>query len=249
MAKKSLRSPPLLLPLVCCLCVNVAVSDVIEYTKMIGDKVVLSPGAVSVTAKITRILWKHGSDMAVDWDGLGDVDAYRQFRERGSLNLVNGELTITGLSPEDNGEYTPEINGQIFSPVHLKVFSRVPKPVISVICNDDHTSCSLKCIKNGTYTGPLVYNWKIGDQVKKNLAQVLNVTEEDIGRHEFSCELENPVSRESSDPVRIATIKSNVNIHRGIIVFIALLTAVAAVIGIHRWKTGEKILSIRFAFC
>lgn len=46
--------------------------------KKVGDDVVLRPDALPDTSPLTSILWKHGDDIAIEWDTEG-VEVYRQF--------------------------------------------------------------------------------------------------------------------------------------------------------------------------
>lgn len=49
---------------------------------------------------------------------------YVFFKERGSLNIANGEMTITGLTRDDSGLYTPEINLIPLGPIRLIVICK-----------------------------------------------------------------------------------------------------------------------------
>lgn len=44
--------------------------------KKVGDEIVLKPGSAFVSG--ASITWKHGPDIAMEWDG-DTVEAYRQF--------------------------------------------------------------------------------------------------------------------------------------------------------------------------
>lgn len=45
-------------------------------------------------------------------------------KERGSLNISNGEMTITGLTRGDSGLYTVEINGNAAGSTRLTVICK-----------------------------------------------------------------------------------------------------------------------------
>lgn len=223
------------------LCVFLAVVSADSVTtlyKKVGDEVVLEPGTTSVT--ITSILWKDGPNIAVHWDGT-ETDRYRQFEERGSLNTSSGAMTITGLTRNDSGLYTPEINSVVQSPILLIVISPVPKPTVSESCDDEKTSCTLTCDGDTTDAGPVTYRWKSGDSVTA-LSQEQHITKDDSSSiSEFVCELENPVSQESSQPVHnplITAAEGKLNISTGVTVFICLLIAVVLLVVVHRCKAG-----------
>ncbi|TWW63966.1 hypothetical protein D4764_03G0009740, partial [Takifugu flavidus] len=61
----------------------------------LGSEVLLKPNAV--TSPITSITWKQGPNLAVQWDGTA-IQYYRQFRDRSSLDVETGILTISNLS-------------------------------------------------------------------------------------------------------------------------------------------------------
>ncbi|XP_035248770.1 uncharacterized protein LOC118213757 isoform X5 [Anguilla anguilla] len=73
-----------------------------------GGEITLSPGSLS--GSLTRIVWKHGGDKAIELEG-GITDAYRQFKGSTSLNKITGEMTITNLDSTFNGVYSSDVNG------------------------------------------------------------------------------------------------------------------------------------------
>uniref|UniRef100_A0A672FHY0 Ig-like domain-containing protein n=1 Tax=Salarias fasciatus TaxID=181472 RepID=A0A672FHY0_SALFA len=165
-------------------------AEVTVYGKL-GGEVALHPG---VQTSITSIVWKEGADIAVEWDGT-EEDRHRHYRGtagllRGRLNRTSGVMTITGLVRDDSKVYTPEINNKKGTPVRL-----------TVICKSG-TSCTLTCSADTTGADPVTYRWKsdlravahpLKDYViKKNASETVK---------EFSCELQNPVSLESSQAV------------------------------------------------
>ncbi|XP_078147198.1 uncharacterized protein LOC144543022 [Centroberyx gerrardi] len=187
-----------------CVCLLAAVSADSQEPlyKKVGDSVVLSPDLSSVTGPITSILWKHGSDLAMEWDGK-EVVSYRQFKDRGDLDIPTGELTITGLTREDSGLYTAEINYKVTSQTQLRVISPVPKPIVFTWCDAELTFCLLSCDGDTREAEPVSYSWKKGDTIKIELPKQHKITKEkDFSDTLFSCMLENPVNVESSKPIR-----------------------------------------------
>ncbi|XP_071381763.1 T-lymphocyte surface antigen Ly-9-like [Centroberyx affinis] len=186
---------------VCLLAALSAASQEPLYKK-VGDNVVLSPDLSSLTGPITSIVWKHGPDMAMEWDGM-EVDSYRQFKDRGDLNNSTGELKITGLTREDSGLYTAEINYKATSQTQLSVISPVSKPTVFTWCDAELTFCLLSCGGDTRDAEPVSYSWKTGDTINIELPKQLKITkEEDFSDTMFSCILENQVSLESSEPIR-----------------------------------------------
>ncbi|XP_041822440.1 uncharacterized protein LOC121627554 [Chelmon rostratus] len=160
-----------------------------------GDTCFLTPGS---TKPITHIMWKHGADIALQWDG-EDTYTYRQFEGRSSLNTSTGELAIIGLTQDDSGNYTAEVNGQVTSTTQLQVISPVSKPSISTWCDPQMTYCILTCDGNTTAAEPITCSWQAGDKVLTSTNK-LNITK-DTKEPLFKCVLTNPVSSSESDAV------------------------------------------------
>ncbi|XP_042261186.1 uncharacterized protein LOC121892294 isoform X3 [Thunnus maccoyii] len=162
----------------------------------IGDKAVLTPD--SVVNLITSIEWKHGPDLAMEWYG-GETFSYRHFKDRGSLNTSTGALTITGLTPDDSGNYTVDINNKVTSKTQLLVISPVSKPTLSLWCEPEMTYCVLTCNGDTTDTELVTYRWTSGDTTLSSTKEH-KITKED-NELWFSCAFENPVSFNSSEIV------------------------------------------------
>ncbi|XP_056286957.1 uncharacterized protein LOC130204336 isoform X2 [Pseudoliparis swirei] len=222
-------------------CVLLAVvsagSEITAYVGA-GGEIVLLPGDFSEA--VATAVWKHDQNIAADFDGTETV-RYRQFEERGSLNPMNGVMRITGLTRNDSGLYTCEVNGVLTSPnVRLFVIFAVPKPTVRTSCDED--SCTLTCDGDTAGADPVTCRWGRDDEWTAG-SPALRITKDgSSGVAEFSCELENPVGREVSRPVRnpfaSAAPGGRLNVSAGVTVFIILLVAVLLLVGVHRCKTG-----------
>lgn len=234
-----------------CLCVCLAAQLAASETKYakVGEEVVLQPGTPPGTT-ITNVIWKVGPDIAMEWDGTS-TDAYRQYGDRGRLDNATGDMTITALTFDDSGLYTPEINNNKVPvvPVHLQVLSPVPTPTLNKTCDDEMKSCTLTCDGDAAATAePLTYSWKFGDKVLVGSSKELRITKEDNSDvEEFICDLQNPVSQQSSRPVPNPFTSAadegplgvgNMKISTGLTVFISLLAAVILLGVVHRVKAG-----------
>lgn len=208
----------------------------------IGNEVVLKP-PTSSASPITRVLWKQNGDLAVEWDG--QTEEFTHFKGRSNLNITTGELTIKNLIEELSGDYVVEINGNRLGGPTLKVLAPVPKPSIAASCNEEKTRCTLTCEGNVTAMDPEpTYIWKFNATELKTPNNNFEITPETTA-YEFICELENPVSRESSelitDPfyqVSESTGVSGLKINTGLVVFASLLAIVVGVTLVHRVKSG-----------
>uniref|UniRef100_A0A3B4WQJ5 Ig-like domain-containing protein n=1 Tax=Seriola lalandi dorsalis TaxID=1841481 RepID=A0A3B4WQJ5_SERLL len=216
-------------------------SEIILFMKE-GDEVVLKPNS-SVNKPITSIVWKDGSNLAIQWDQSDpDITYFRHFKERCSLNTSSGEVTITGVTRDYDAVYTPNINEVQGTQIVLRVISPVPVPTVTESCNDKMTSCTFTCDGNITGVEEVTYKWKSDDTILAISSKEHKVEKEKSQTmKEFSCEMHNPVSQESSKPIPnpfIETPQRVLNINSGLIVFICLLTAVIMLALLHRCKAG-----------
>lgn len=209
--------------------------------KKVGDDVVLKPFPTS--EPITGILWKRDGNLAAHWNVPDtEVDVYGLFKVRCSVNISSGELTITELMKDDSGSYEVEINNKEAGSTNLIVLFPVPKPSVMKGCETGGAGCALLCSGNTTGAEPVNYKWNFGATERET-----SVSREDSSSFkDFSCEMQNPVSQESSDPVfnplfeepTSVETSGNVNISTGVTVFVCLLSAVLLTVFIHRWKAG-----------
>ncbi|CAK6975458.1 uncharacterized protein LOC121892015 [Scomber scombrus] len=168
----------------------------------IGDKAVLTPD--SVESPIYSIVWKHGPDIAIEWYG-NETFSYRQFKDRGSLDISTRALTIKGLTQDESGIYRAEINNKDTSNTQLQVISPVPKPNISVSC--EMTYCVLTCEGNIKGAEPVTCWWRSGDIVWNSTNQH-KITKEEK-KSLFNCAFSNPVSFNGSEKVLNPFIERN----------------------------------------
>nr|XP_057907933.1 uncharacterized protein LOC131104600 isoform X2 [Doryrhamphus excisus] len=208
--------------------------------KKVGDEVILRPVAASKTGPFVSIMWKHGDDIAIQWDG-ESTEVYRQFKARTRLNHASGELTIMGLTQDDSGRYTPEINYVTSTPTHLRVLSSVPEPTVFTSCDAEVTTCTLTCAANTAGAEPVTYTWTFGDSVETNSSKDHRIQKDSSSSGDISCELENPVSKKASQSTRnpfVTASGDGMKLNVGVTVFICLVTAVALLVLLHKCRTG-----------
>lgn len=215
-------------------------SEQTVINRRIGDEVVLEPPAPPASV-ITRVRWKQNDHLAVEWDGK-QTDQFSHFKDRSYLNISTGELTIRDLTEKLSGDYVVWINGYLLSgSLTLKVISPVPKPNIAVSCNEEKTQCTLTCEGNVTAMDPKpTYTWKFNATEQKTPDNIFEITPE-TSAYEFICELENLVSRESSQPIQDPFTQAEaggLKINTGLVVFASLLAIVVGVALLHRVKSG-----------
>uniref|UniRef100_A0A672FGM4 Ig-like domain-containing protein n=1 Tax=Salarias fasciatus TaxID=181472 RepID=A0A672FGM4_SALFA len=249
-------------------------AEVTVYGKL-GGEVALHPG---VQTSITSIVWKEGADIAVEWDGTEEDQRGRLNRTSGVMTitgLVRDDSKV--YTPEINnkkgtpvrltvicksGSDTKAAASQLMQPTEFPSFSPsapVPVPTVTKQCVDAEASCTLTCSADTTGADPVTYRWKsdlravahpLKDYVIKKVADDKSVKNETV--KEFSCELQNPVSLESSQAVANPFARESpprksfwVKISNGVIVFICLLGAVLLLVAAHRLKAGAEHLRDR----
>ncbi|XP_005463130.1 carcinoembryonic antigen-related cell adhesion molecule 7-like [Oreochromis niloticus] len=116
-------------------------------------------------------------------------------------------MTISGLLYEDSNSYTPEINNRRLSPVRLVVLSPVPAPSVNKSC--DESKCDLICEGNTARATPVNYTWKSDDpRMHVSSGRQYTVYKSQINSlssYEVSCEIQNPISKERSEPITISS--------------------------------------------
>ncbi|XP_035984413.1 uncharacterized protein LOC105923251 [Fundulus heteroclitus] len=195
--------------------------------KKVGDSVVLNPG--QVLDPISSVTWKQEPDLALEWDG-PSVICYRDFKDRCSLNKKDGSFTISNLTVEDSGIYTPQINNKVLKKLELQVIEPVPKPTVSVKCNNEKTRCNLTCEANvSPDVGTVTYRWRNGEMVLSNDKELIITTEDK--ESSFICELENIVSSSSSDGVDNPLSRGNYLAKTVIVLLIGAAAVVLILVG------------------
>ncbi|XP_068820355.1 lymphocyte function-associated antigen 3 isoform X1 [Capricornis sumatraensis] len=87
---------------------------------------------VSKSQPFTEIMWKKGKDKVVEWDQISGLEAFQSFKNRVHLDIVSGNLTITGLTKLDEDVYeieSPSVKKS--SQFHLRVIEPPPTPSAS----------------------------------------------------------------------------------------------------------------------
>ncbi|XP_056157427.1 uncharacterized protein LOC130131673 [Lampris incognitus] len=233
-------------PLLCVFCVVMAAGAQEPLYKKVSDSVTLTTGSSSVT-DILSIVWYQGDNLAMDWDGSTSVDAYRQFKVRGSLNLSTGAMTIKDSQVHDNGMYKVQINGQVVNHIHLKVIFPVPKPTVKPDprCDSKNDNCELRCHGNTLGVEQVHCSWQGDGLPYSNTTCEHTITKErDSKVKEIKCKMTNPVSEELSEPFPNPFYVNKVIV--GLVVFIVLCALPVMLVFFHRCKTGTWFFASAF---
>ncbi|XP_074501505.1 CD48 antigen-like [Sebastes fasciatus] len=155
---------------------------------------------------INDILWKFNGNLLAEWVELEDEGYYLRIKGRANLTTETGQLIINKMSKEDEGVYSVEINGRVQSERYrAKLIKKVQKPKVALrtlTCEPYSDSCRLSCDSDTTEAEPVTYSWKKGDGEWEVSGKDITITnKDDSGVKTFTCRMENPVSREESDPL------------------------------------------------
>ncbi|KAG7236175.1 hypothetical protein INR49_001285 [Caranx melampygus] len=216
-------------------------ADALTYKKT-GDTVVLSLDPV--TENINKIIWKHNTDLAMEWISSGSKpDSYRQFKDRGSLNISTGAMTITGLTVNDSGTYTPEINDRVRSPTELRVITPVPKTHYTKSCKEeDERICNYTCEAGDDKNAEPITSVWISNLETWTSTGTLSITP-DMKQAWFRCVLKNPVSEERGEEIsnpfaqRVSASRMQIGL---IISFVLLVVVVIILIVIWKECRGKR---------
>ncbi|XP_040086890.1 lymphocyte function-associated antigen 3 isoform X2 [Oryx dammah] len=92
---------------------------------------------VSESQPFTEIIWKKGKDKVAEWDQKSGLEVFQSFINRVHLDIVSGNLTITGLTKSDEDVYVIESpNVKKSSEFHLRVIAPPPTPSASCFLTD-----------------------------------------------------------------------------------------------------------------
>ncbi|XP_071384400.1 neurofilament heavy polypeptide-like [Centroberyx affinis] len=172
-------------------------SKAVTHKLITGGSFTLDPG---ITGTPTYILWKHGSDKAVEWDAKSEsmYREFREFKDKSSLNNITGELTVRGLTKALSGRYNAEfiIQGKLVKfTQEVEVHDPVPQPVVSCVQNSSNTT--LHCSATGH---PLQYRWSgpgLEGATWSPMYNVTVITAAEPGN--YRCEVKNAVSEKRQD--------------------------------------------------
>ncbi|XP_037638417.1 SLAM family member 9-like [Sebastes umbrosus] len=153
---------------------------------------------------INIISWIFNGYLLAEW--VEDESYYLRIKGRANLTTETGQLIINKMSKEDEGVYSVEINDRVQSERYqAKLIKKVQKPKVldrTLNCIAIDHSCKFSCDSNTTEAEPITYSWKKGDGEWKVSGKDITITREhDSGGKTFTCRMENPVSREESDPL------------------------------------------------
>ncbi|XP_047432886.1 CD48 antigen-like [Mugil cephalus] len=215
--------------------------------KTVGDEVVLSPD--SKVDDIISITWIHDRNIVTEWYKV-KTECYEQLKGRCKLDTTTGNLTIFNLTLEDSGIYIAEINDKVLDPTELKVFSPVPKPTVSMSCDDEKTHCVLTCEGITAGVGPVTYTWWSDNKIIHETKELIITKEEK--EPSFTCEVNNSVSSKRSEEF-INPFITNKSQTASILIGVFVLLGVGVGVGVcgvgvflykhkskERWETAAK---------
>ncbi|XP_074501502.1 CD48 antigen-like [Sebastes fasciatus] len=189
---------------------------------------------------INIIVWIFNGNLLAEW--VEDESYYLRIKGRANLTTETGQLIINKMSKEDEGVYSVEINDRVQSESYkAKLIKKVQKPKVVLrtsICGAISHRCRLSCDSDTTEAEPITYSWKKGDGEWKVSGKDIDITrKDDSGGKTFTCRMENPVSREESDPLYKKFISYYTGDVIGYVVPFSATAVVVAVVGlVVAWK-------------
>lgn len=163
-------------------------------------KLSLDPPAAE---EIGRIEWRHNLDLVAGWTK-GVFECNEKFKDRTEVNKATGLLEIRKGTAGDSGQYEVEVNNRLQDRVYqVEVIKTVPKPSVWIqplSCGPSSPRCNLTCDGSTEEAGAVTYSWTRGGEGWEQGERVLVITNETAKVRTFSCQMENGVSKEESDP-------------------------------------------------
>ncbi|XP_064175946.1 uncharacterized protein LOC135246413 isoform X4 [Anguilla rostrata] len=205
-----------------------------------GGEITLSPGSLS--GSLTRIVWKHGDDKAIEWEG-GQTDAYRQFRGSTTVNEKTGEMRITKLNSTFNGVYSSDVNGiQATKRWTLTVLDPVSKPIIVKNCTE--SKCELSCKNEATVKVQCA--WRNGEEELRQSDGTLKLekTDDKVGKA-YICNCSNPVSFAVSDQIVAFDPEPPIGLIVGLLFLIIIIIIIGAIAILFKKQLKEFVQTCR----
>ncbi|XP_029931039.1 CD48 antigen-like [Myripristis murdjan] len=175
-----------------CLSGSMNVKAVTLYFRT-GGTFTLDPGLPGIPR---NILWTHGSDKAVEWRGQAEkleTYTYREFKDKSTLNLTTGALTVRDLVKDLSGTYKLELTterGLSEFTQTVEVLDPVPKPEVS--CVQEGNTTRLFCFAKDHQ---VQFRWSGPDLDGMSWGPMNGSADIIIGKQgSYSCEVKNPVS-------------------------------------------------------
>ncbi|XP_046887375.1 uncharacterized protein LOC124474950 isoform X2 [Hypomesus transpacificus] len=203
----------------------------------VGDQLAL-PGGINTP--VQHILWKLNANKVVEWDPFFKTTVYGEFKNRTTLDIATGHISIRDVRISDSGIFYFEFNHTQHKSIKISVINEVPTPRINSICDTHMTSCSLTCEGDIAEAGTVTYSWK-ADEAKLEVSDKTHI-HENKNTEAFTCMMENSVSQMESaphrntlySPVPVLTAKTLI----GISIFVLLITAIIVLVFMHKCKSG-----------
>ncbi|XP_028250151.1 glutamic acid-rich protein-like isoform X8 [Parambassis ranga] len=155
-----------------------------------------------IKTAIDEILWKHNGNKAVEFNG-NEEHAYSSFEHRVTLDWHSADLSISGLTYEDSGNYDLEaFSDNLLQRLKytLKVIDKVAKPTISCkILNDNDNSghvAKLTCSAEPSQPPALMtFEWTSHSHSGPELPILLGHEQD---KEVYSCTVSNPLTNDSA---------------------------------------------------
>ncbi|XP_053495758.1 SLAM family member 5-like isoform X1 [Ictalurus furcatus] len=135
----------------------------------------------------------------------------RNRKQEGPGIVINDSLELQHVNLSNSGTYGVEVfdvngtNIKSYSEI-ICVYAKVPKPRVNITCQDETVDLRCDVEGNEDQRSTISYSWhKNGKEIKKNVLNFSINAEAD--KSEYTCTAQNPVHKNTSDPVEAACLK------------------------------------------
>ncbi|XP_075935104.1 T-lymphocyte surface antigen Ly-9-like [Anarhichas minor] len=218
------------------------------------DKFFTEGGSITLNVRpyypdpIKHILWKFGGDLLAEWNkDDAQLEFYRSFKGRTTLDTTNGRLVVNRMSKNDTGVYSVEINGKVTEnsvsyTAKWIITKHVPEPVVVIrtACTASSEECIVSCDGDTTEAEPVTYSWKMGDKDWELLGKSIEITVIKNAHDKFiTCRMTNSFSEKVSETIINPFYRINPVWIVGIVFGVLGALILLALVGLWKYRTEQ----------
>ncbi|XP_061081933.1 lymphocyte function-associated antigen 3-like isoform X1 [Conger conger] len=139
-----------------------------------------------------EILWKWNGNKVLEVDKISS-EVYMQFKGRAYVNVSTGDLTITGLTEGDSGDYKAEVQVEKklqYSQHRVEVIDPVADPIVT--CEMSGSAVTLICASDLSLS--TTYSWEGPNMAMPASGSELHLEITESRDSVYTCVVKNPVS-------------------------------------------------------
>ncbi|CAN9499521.1 unnamed protein product [Ophioblennius macclurei] len=212
----------------------------------LGGSLQVTP--VPVEGRLTSASWKLGADLVADWTEGSEPEFIGTLKDKASMNLTTGQLTIKKMVAANQGVYTVELNNYVRPDTYdVVLVTRVKQPQVHVrtlTCSEKYQVCNVSCVADVQGAGPVDYQWKLGPQDWVEGEKDREIPQNEDSRSGISCRVKNPISQ--ADSVVVPNIFQHTDVDKpdnvvAIVVSVVIVLVLVVVLVLVLWKNKERV--------